>query len=176
MTETRIGPRALADATGVSTDTLRHYERLGLLSGTERTHAGYRQYAPATVERVRLIQRALVVGFSLKELASALSQHERGAPPCQRVRNLIGERLTTLEANLRELTALRDEMRVIVSDWDTRLSQTPPGQRARLLDMLAGRPVLEHSKVTSRLRHAATPAVKSSSSGRYRRRSLRRDG
>jgi len=69
-----IGPRALADATGVSTDTLRHYERLGLLSGTERIRTGYRRYPPAMVERVRLIQRALVVGFSLKDLGSALGQ------------------------------------------------------------------------------------------------------
>lgn len=71
MTETWIGPRALAEATGVSTDTLRHYERLGLLPGTDRARAGYRRYPPAMVERVRLIQRALVVGFSLKDLGSS---------------------------------------------------------------------------------------------------------
>jgi DNA-binding transcriptional MerR regulator len=143
VSKTWIGPRALADATGVSTDTLRHYERIGLLSGTERTHAGYRRYSPHTVERVRLIQRALTVGFSLKELSSALGQRDRGAAPCQRVRKLIGERLAALDTRLVELTALRDEMRVIVADWDSRLRETPPGQRAKLLDMLAGRSVLE---------------------------------
>jgi MerR family transcriptional regulator, Zn(II)-responsive regulator of zntA len=140
-----IGPRALADATGVSTDTLRHYERIGLLPGTVRTAAGYRRYAPATVERVRLIQRALIVGFSLKDLASALGQRERGAPPCRRVRALVGERLAALEVRLEELTRLRDEMHGIVREWDQRLAQTPAGQRARLLDMLAGHPLLERS-------------------------------
>jgi DNA-binding transcriptional MerR regulator len=143
MSEAWIGPRAMAATTGVSTDTLRHYERLGLLPRTERTPAGYRRYPAAAIERVRLIQRALVVGFSLKDLASALGQREKGSPPCQRMRRLIGERLDALDARIVELTALRDEMRVIVGDWDARLAVTPNGQRARLLDMLAGRPALE---------------------------------
>ena len=69
---TEVSPKALADATGVSTDTLRHYERLGLLPGVTRTRSGYRRYPPALVDRVRVIQRALVVGFSLRELASVL--------------------------------------------------------------------------------------------------------
>ena len=152
MTATWIGPRALADATGVSTDTLRHYERLGLLPATERTRAGYRRYPPTMVERVRLIQRALVVGFSLKDLGSALSQREHGAPPCRRVRALMGDRLQALEARLLELAALRDEMQVIVREWDERLAATPPGHRARLLDMLAGRAVLERPRARARPR------------------------
>ena len=133
-----MGPKAVATATGVSTDTLRHYERLGLLRGTVRTKAGYRQYPPSTADRVRLIQQALVVGFSLRELASVLAQRDNGSPPCGRVRALIGDRLGALEARLVELTSLRDEMRLIIQEWDERLAQTPPGQRARLLDMLAG--------------------------------------
>src|SRR5262249_17290248 len=137
-----LGPRALADATGVSTDTLRHYERLGLLPKIERTPSGYRRYPPSTAERVALIQRALLIGFSLKELAAAQRQRDRGTPPCRRVRALVGERLAALEARLLELAALRDEMRALLQDWDRRLASTPDGQPARLLDMLAGRPAL----------------------------------
>ena len=146
MSDPWIGPRALSDATGVSTDTLRHYERLGLLPGTARTRAGYRRYPPQTAGRVKLIQRALVIGFSLKELASALGQREKGAPPCRKVRGLIGSRLDALEAQLVELTALRDEMRLIVRDWEVRLAATPAGQRAKLLDMLDGRPALDRAR------------------------------
>jgi MerR family transcriptional regulator, Zn(II)-responsive regulator of zntA len=142
VTAAWLGPRALSDAAGVSTDTLRHYERLGLLSGTARTAAGYRRYPPAALERVRLIQRALAVGFSLDELASALGQRERGDVPCRRVRALVGARLDALEARLRDLRALRDEMRVVLKEWDARLAATPPGQPARLLDMLAAHPAL----------------------------------
>jgi len=142
VTATWLGPRALAAASGVSTDTLRHYERIGLLTSV-RTSAGYRRYPPAAIERVRLIQRALIVGFSLKELASVLSQRERGVPPCHRVRALVGERLTALEQQLRDLSAIRDEMRVLLHEWDARLARTPAGQRARLLDVLAGHPRLD---------------------------------
>ena len=159
MTETWIGPRALADATGVSTDTLRHYERLGLLSGTERTRAGYRRYQPATIDRVRLIQRALVVGFSLKELASAFGQRDRGVPPCRRVRALIGERLEALEIRLRDLAVLRDEMRILLREWDQRLAETPDGQRARLLDTLAGHRPLDAGAARAATRSRPTRSL-----------------
>lgn len=152
MTERWSGPRALASATGVSTDTLRHYERLGLLPGTQRSQAGYRRYPPALTERVRLIQRALAVGFSLKDLASVLRQREHGAAPCRRVRALVGTRLDELERRLVELSALRDEMRTILREWDDRLAATPDGRQARLLDMLTGRPVLEQRRPRERRR------------------------
>jgi MerR family transcriptional regulator, Zn(II)-responsive regulator of zntA len=141
MTASWLGPRALADASGVSTDTLRHYERLGLLPGAARTAAGYRRFPPGSVERVLLIQRALTVGFSLRELGGVLQRRERGEPPCRGVRTLVGERLAALETRLTELTTLRDEMRRLVRDWDARLARTPHGQRARLLDVLAVRPL-----------------------------------
>ena len=134
-----MSPRALADATDVSTDTLRHYERLGLLPGVTRTRAGYRRYPPALVDRVRVIQRALVVGFSLRELASVLRQRERGSPPCQQVRMLVGERLGDLERRIAELVALRADVRTLLREWDEVLAATPRGQPARLLDMLANR-------------------------------------
>ena len=86
MTTTPMGPREVARTTGVSTDTLRHYERKGLLPGVTRTAAGYRRYSAATVERVLLIQRALVVGFSLADLKRVLGVRDRGGAPCQSVR------------------------------------------------------------------------------------------
>jgi DNA-binding transcriptional MerR regulator len=137
-----LGPRALAAATGVSTDTLRHYERLRLLGLVSRTASGYRRYPPACVARVQLVQRALLIGFSLKELASVLGHRDRGGAPCGRVRALVGERLDRLDQRLAELTALRDEMRRLLAEWDVRLAATPPDSQARLLDMLGGRPEL----------------------------------
>jgi len=137
-----LGPRALAAATGVSTDTLRHYERLHLLGVVSRTAAGYRRYPPESVARVQLVQRALLIGFSLKELASVLGHRDRGGAPCGRVRALVGERLDRLDERLVELTALRDEMRRLLAEWDVRLAATPPHRQARLLDMLGGRPEL----------------------------------
>ena len=141
MTGIWLGPRAVANACGVSTDTLRHYERIGLLPRAARSAAGYRRFPPHTIDRVRLIQRALTIGFSLRELASVLERRERGEPPCRRGRALVGERLASLESRLSELSELRDEMRGLLREWDARLARTPGGQRARLLDVLHVRAV-----------------------------------
>jgi DNA-binding transcriptional MerR regulator len=145
MTRESITPRAVSRATGVSTDTLRHYERLGLLPRVARTRAGYRRYDPAVIARVLLIQKALVIGFSLKDLASVLKRRDSGEPPCHAVRKLVGERLAALERRLDALAVLRDGMRLLLRDWDARLEATPAGQRARLLDMLEGRAEFDRS-------------------------------
>lgn len=152
MMDTWLGPRALANASGVSTDTLRHYERLGLLPQTARTPSGYRRYSPDCLERVRLIQRALTIGFSLNDLASVLARRERGDAPCRHVRALVAQRLSELETRLAELTRLREEMRALLQEWDARLARTPEGQRARLLDVLSIRPIrLARGKKVSEL-------------------------
>ncbi len=146
MTTAPMGPRHVARATGVSTDTLRHYERKGLLPGVTRTAAGYRRYSAATVERVLLIQRALVVGFSLADLKRVLSVRDRGGAPCQSVRSLVGERLDGLNQRIEELLTLRDELRLLLADWDKRLSKTAKGQRANLLETLGTRAVIEGTR------------------------------
>ena len=106
------------------------FERKGLLPRAVRTASGYGRFPPDTVARVRLIQRALTVGFSLRELAAVIERRDRGEPPCRRVRAVVGERLAALEIRLDELQRLRDEMRMLVRDWDARLARTPAGQRA----------------------------------------------
>jgi DNA-binding transcriptional MerR regulator len=143
-----MGPRAAARSAGVSTDTLRHYERLGLLPGVERTASGYRRYSATAIERVLLIQRALVVGFSLKDLSRVLAQRDRGGAPCRSVRALVGERLEALDRRIDELRALRDELVLLMKDWDVRLARTPKGQRAHLLDMLGTRAEVERARGT----------------------------
>src|SRR5262245_25325713 len=146
MTDSAFGPRDVANATGVSTDTLRHYERKGLLPQTPRTSAGYRRYSKATVDRVLLIQRALVVGFSLDDLRRVFSIRDRGDAPCRSVRALVGQRLNGLEQRIEELRTLRDELRELLKQWDQKLATTPAGQRAHLLDMLGGRDVIEQAR------------------------------
>src|SRR5262245_27065839 len=107
MTSGRFGPRDVARATGVSTDTLRHYERKGLLTNVRRTPNGYREYSAATVDRVLLIQRALVVGFTLDDLTKVLATRDGGGTPCQNVRELVAGRLRDLDRHIQELIALR---------------------------------------------------------------------
>ena len=151
---TTLGPRELAALAGVSTDTLRHYERKGLIARPHRTAAGYRRYAAETVGRVQLIQRALVVGFSLADLAVVLRERDRGGAPCRRVHQIVSARVADLDKHLEQLTALRGELAAILSDWEARLSRTAPGTPAHLLDTLAARPMVEQERTHRRGRRS----------------------
>ena len=129
----------LARAAGVSTDTLRHYERKGVLGAPRRSANGYREYPPEALARVLLIRRALSFGFTLDELARVLRTRERGGAPCREVRALAAGKLEEVESRLRGLRALRGELRAILGEWDGRLSEAADGGRAGLLESLASR-------------------------------------
>src|SRR5271169_6496913 len=83
----------LAKATGVSPDTIRHYEKIGVLPRASRAESGYRLYPESAVERVLVVQRALRIGFTLAELAEVLKARDAGCAPCKRVYKLAKEKL-----------------------------------------------------------------------------------
>jgi DNA-binding transcriptional MerR regulator len=126
----------LAKLAGVSPDTLRHYERKGVLSRPARSTNGYRQYPAAALQRVQLIRRALMVGFTLDELARIFRVRDNGGAPCNEVRTLAAAKLSQVETQLKDLAAFRDELRNTLKDWDARLKRKAPGARAHLLESL----------------------------------------
>jgi DNA-binding transcriptional MerR regulator len=128
----------LARASGVSADTLRHYERLGLLAEPARRDNGYRVYPDAALARVRLIQGGLAIGFTLAELASFLALRDSGTAPCRRVRAAAGERLAEVESRIDELCRFRDDLRETLAAWDRRLGRAGDGRPLRLLESLDG--------------------------------------
>lgn len=134
MPSLRIG--ALAKQAGVSPDTLRHYERLGVLPAPSRSSNGYREYGAQALSRVQLVQRALALGFTLAELSQVLRRRDLGETPCRRVRELAVRKLGKME---REAALLEERCRALrqtLRDWDRRLERTPRGTQARLLDHL----------------------------------------
>jgi DNA-binding transcriptional MerR regulator len=138
----RIGE--LAGASGVSTDTLRYYERKGVLR-SQRAGNGYREYAESSLERVHMIRKALAIGFTLDELREVLNVFDRGGVPCHQVRSLAASKLSQIEVHLKEVVSLRDELRDALKDWDRRLAKTGSGQRANLLKTLTTRNGLHSS-------------------------------
>jgi MerR family transcriptional regulator, Zn(II)-responsive regulator of zntA len=130
----RIG--SLARVCGLSPDTLRHYERLKLLRPSARTPAGYRLYGADAAARVRLVQAALSVGFTLKELSRLMADRDAGRAPCRSARELAAKKLGDLEEKLGEMVRLRASLRELLAKWDSRLERTPAGSRAHLLDAL----------------------------------------
>jgi DNA-binding transcriptional MerR regulator len=134
MAETFLRPTALGRLTGVSTDTLRHYEKKGVLPRAARSANGYRAYPRSAVERVRLIRRALSLGFTLDELAEVLSARDRGGVPCRRVKALAESKLETLSRRIVELETMREELTRLLADWEVRLSAAPAGSKSYLLE------------------------------------------
>lgn len=126
----------LAKLAKISTDTLRHYERIGVLPRPKRTPAGYRQYPAESVDRVLLIRQALAVGFSLPELAVIFRVRESGGAPCRKVLQLAQSKLAQVEQQLRDLQILHSQLQLLIQDWDARIANTPKGQPARLLETL----------------------------------------
>jgi DNA-binding transcriptional MerR regulator len=146
----------LARRAGVSPDTLRHYERRGLLPRPERSAAGYRLYSLEALRRVRLIRGALSIGFTVNELGAILADRDRGGAPCRRVRTLAADKLAAVELQLRTLRLWRRELRTALADWDRRLKATPRGKRAGLLDAF----VVAHLKSTERSSPLLTPNLR----------------
>lgn len=130
----RVGQ--LAERAGVSPDTIRHYERLGLIGTSDRTAGGYRVFQPAALERVQLIRNAVRAGFSLRQLAAFLSERQAGGAPCHKVRAVAERILAGVDDRIAELVTSRDALRDMLRDWDQRLARTEAGQPARLLDTL----------------------------------------
>jgi DNA-binding transcriptional MerR regulator len=145
---------------GVSADTLRHYERKGLLAAPRRSSNGYREYLVADLDRVRLVRGALSIGFTLNELARILKVRDRGGAPCHEVRTLASKKLREVEHQLEELAGLRDLLRDLLKDWDALLAKSPL-ERAGLLELLV-RKAPGSRRPSSRLARAAVTRKKGS--------------
>lgn len=129
----------LARLAGVSSDTLRYYERNGLLRLPQRTAAGYRVYSSEAFDRVQLIRSAIAIEFSVRELAQILDERDKGKAPCRKVHALATQKLSELDAQLNEIKALRKRLDSILKDWQRKLKKTPHDHQARLLDSIRPR-------------------------------------
>ena len=132
----------LGRLSGVSADTIRHYERRGILPKSPRTVSGYRVYGRDAVDRVQLVRRALQLGFTLAELAEIFQARDSGSVPCHHVLDLTQQKLRAVKQQIVELRDTQRYMQRLVRKWDLKLTQTKPGMKAMLLQDLAAGPVL----------------------------------
>jgi MerR family transcriptional regulator, copper efflux regulator len=129
----------IARRAGVSPETVRLYERKGLLRPAIRAASGYRGFSSDTLERIRLIRCALAVGFTLGDLAPILRKRDSGGVPCHEVRSLAREKLAELTRSKKELERVCRLLKSILRQWEGALAKTRKGTRAGLLDSLASR-------------------------------------
>jgi DNA-binding transcriptional MerR regulator len=141
----RIGE--LAGQLGVTTKAIRFYERIGLLPDPPRTSSGYRSYEEADVDRLVFIKTAQRLGLTLDEIKEIIAFRDRGEQPCGYVADVLQRQVTDLDRRIREMRALRDELRRL---------QARAAQGATTESKFCG--VIEHPH----LRHKGDEAVSSS--------------
>lgn len=100
---------------GISADTLRYYEKIGLLKKINRTPSGIRLYNEQDLSRLRFIQRAKTMNFSLDEITQLLKMRENPARAKKRVRQLTQNKLNEVEQHLKTLNTLRNELTLLVN-------------------------------------------------------------
>jgi DNA-binding transcriptional MerR regulator len=100
----------LATLVGLNPKTLRYYEQIGLLPPPQRSPSGYRLYTAADQERLDFIAKAKAIGLTLEEIRDILTLKGNGQPPCAHVRRLLEEKLAVIEAQLRALADVRQEL------------------------------------------------------------------
>ncbi len=101
----------LSEQLGISSPTIRYYEKLGLIDPPKRTHAGYRLYSQTHRDRLKFIQKAKRFGLSLDEIGRLIAVHQNGKPPCREFKQMLQEHIDGLDRNLQEMWDFREELR-----------------------------------------------------------------
>ena len=133
MTEAKITIGRIAQAAGVNIETVRYYQRRGLVGLPPKRSRGFRYYAPETANRVRFIKRAQALGMSLTEVQRLLKLDAKGA--CKETRSLAAEKLALVEQKLEDLTKLRDVLTGLVAACDR-----AHGKNCPIIDLLEAKP------------------------------------
>ena len=108
----------VAEQAGVNVETLRFYERKGILAEPPRRASGYREYPPETVERVRFIKRAQELGFSLREVQDLLELRQTARIKAGRVRKVAEAKLEEIEHKIRDLEAMKRSLTELLCACD----------------------------------------------------------
>jgi DNA-binding transcriptional MerR regulator len=107
-----------AKRAGVSPPTIRYYEEIGLLPEPERSAAGYRRYTEATVDELRFIRKAQMIGFSLDEIREILQLSRSGQKPCGHVLTLAHQHLAAVDERIRRLQRFRKQLSTDLRKWE----------------------------------------------------------
>ena len=104
----RIGE--LAQATGTKAETIRYYEREGILPAADRTDSNYRDYSPAHVGMLTFVRRARGLGFSMAQVRELLALSDHDDKPCKDVDQLVRDQLEEVERKIEDLQSLQSEL------------------------------------------------------------------
>lgn len=124
----------VAQRAGLATSAIRFYEDEGLIPEPDRTKAGYRDYDPGVVERIRFIRAGQAVGLTLRELNQVLQIRDEGESPCRHVTELLDARIQDVDQRIGELRALRQDLAGLRRNAsDLNPADCPPESVCRIL-------------------------------------------
>ncbi len=106
----------VANRAGVGIETVRFYEREGLIAAPPRSESGYRQYPADTVARLRFVKKAKELGFSLKEIRELLSLKAKSSGSCGDVRNRATGKIEDIDRKIAVLQAMRKALSALVEE------------------------------------------------------------
>lgn len=132
----------VARRSGVPAKTLRYYEAIGLVEPVARSASGYRDYDEAVFDRLAFIRSSQALGLSLGEIRRIVALRDRGEIPCEHVVALLRARADDVAETIRELRALRAELRRLVErarDLDP--AECAPHQVCHLVGLPASQPI-----------------------------------
>jgi MerR family mercuric resistance operon transcriptional regulator len=129
MSAQRLTIGGVARSAGVNIETVRYYQRRGLVTLPAKRARGFRYYAPETADRIRFIKRAQALGLSLDDVQRLLRLDSKGA--CQETRSLALAKLELIERKISELAKLRDALQILVAACDR-----PHGTRCPIIERL----------------------------------------
>ena len=118
---------AVADRAAVSIDTLRFYEREGLIASPRRLFSGYRDYPNDELDRIEIIKEAKGLGFTLREIKELLSEGVKSTRECGPVTHKAQQKLAEMDAEIAKLRRLRKTLRKMVRDCDGSCTQSRNG-------------------------------------------------
>jgi DNA-binding transcriptional MerR regulator len=108
----------VAKIAGVAVDTLRFYEKEGLIQEPYRSEGGFRQYAPSVIDRVRFIKKAQSFGLTLAQIKTIMRKSDQGLKPCcSHVEKVLERKLVELEKSIRDLQKMKRNLKSLVKAW-----------------------------------------------------------
>lgn len=122
----------LARAADVNIETVRYYQRIGLIQEPKKPQTGYRVYPPETIDRIKFIKRAKILGFSLQEITELL---ELGDGHCNDVRIRAEEKREHIDQQIKDLKKLRKTLDTLIKTCQT----APDTARCPIVETLTGK-------------------------------------
>lgn len=130
---------------GVGIETLRFYEKSGLIDRPGRTESGYRLYDESVLERLSFVKKAQMLGFTLDEIKQLIDHKSAGLNPCAEVRQIVTIRLEQLNERIEQMVRYRAELRAALGEWGE--TGEADGHVCGLIEKLNIEHGMEHRKV-----------------------------